>query len=353
MIISTIDGISAETVTTDRLTTRVLFSGSGEGIPVLFLHGNMSSATWWEEIMVSLPAGFRGIAPDQRGFGEADIEKKIDARRGMGDLVDDAIALLDKLGIERVHVIGHSWGAMIIWRIIADHVDRLLSVTMVSPASPYGFGGTKDVDGLPCTEDFAGSGGGLSNPEMITRIVKGDRSLDSPFSSRAVIRSLIVKPPFVPPREEELLSSMLMTHIGDRDVPGDTVRTSNWPYVSPGVWGAANATSPKYIGDIGRVIEATPKAPILWIRGSHDLIVSDTAASDPGYLGKMGFIPGCPGEEKFPPQPMLAQTRAFLDKYADADGEYEEVVIENTGHASFVENPQEFNRIFHVHLTRS
>ena len=52
----------------------------------------------------------RGIAPDQRGFGAADPAQKIDATRGMGDLADDAIALLDHLGIGKAHVVGNSLG---------------------------------------------------------------------------------------------------------------------------------------------------------------------------------------------------------------------------------------------------
>ena len=71
MSVPTIEGITATTITTDRLRTRVLFSGPDTGIPVLFLHGNHSSATWWEETMVALPDGYRGIAPDLRGFGGA------------------------------------------------------------------------------------------------------------------------------------------------------------------------------------------------------------------------------------------------------------------------------------------
>ena len=50
-------GITPKTITTERITTRVLFSGQKDGIPVLFIHGNTSSATWWEEIMVGLPDG--------------------------------------------------------------------------------------------------------------------------------------------------------------------------------------------------------------------------------------------------------------------------------------------------------
>ncbi len=49
--------IEARTVDTPRLTTRVLFSGPEDGIPVLFLHGNLSSATWWEMTMLALPDG--------------------------------------------------------------------------------------------------------------------------------------------------------------------------------------------------------------------------------------------------------------------------------------------------------
>ena len=95
MKVKTMEGITAKTIASDRLTTRVLFSGEEGGIPVLFLHGNVSSATWWEETMTALPEGFYGIAPDQRGFGEADPARKIDATRGMGDLADDAVALMD------------------------------------------------------------------------------------------------------------------------------------------------------------------------------------------------------------------------------------------------------------------
>jgi pimeloyl-ACP methyl ester carboxylesterase len=95
-----------------------------------------------------------------------------------------------------------------------------------------------------------------------------------------------------------------------------------------------------------------PKVPILWVRGSHDLAVSDTAASDPGFLGRMGLLPGWPGEEAYPPQPMVGQTRAVLEQYAADGGSYEEVVIEDTGHVPFLEKPDEFNKVFHQHLLK-
>jgi pimeloyl-ACP methyl ester carboxylesterase len=121
--------------------------------------------------------------------------------------------------------------------------------------------------------------------------------------------------------------------------------------MAPGVWGASNATSPKYAGDIEKIIQGEPKMDILWVRGSHDLAVSDTAASDPGYLGRMGLLPGWPGEEEYPPQPMIGQTRAVLEKYTAAGGSYREVVIQDTGHVPFIEKPEQFNQVFHAHIT--
>ena len=116
MNVPTLDGVRSETITTERLTTRVLFTGPSDGVPVLFLHGNASSATWWEETMVALPSGYLGIALDQRGFGDADIEKKVDATRGPADWADDAVALLDHLGITKAHIVGSSLGGCVVWR---------------------------------------------------------------------------------------------------------------------------------------------------------------------------------------------------------------------------------------------
>jgi pimeloyl-ACP methyl ester carboxylesterase len=168
----TLPGITAKTVTTPRLTTRVLFSGADDGIPVLFIHGNASSATYWEEVMLALAQppvgpGYRGIAHDQRGYGDADPSKHIDATRGTGDLSDDAIALLDTLGIKQAHIAGHSMGGSVMWRMLIDYPARFLTATLVSPGSPYGFGGTKGVNGDMCYPDSAGSGGGTVNPTFI------------------------------------------------------------------------------------------------------------------------------------------------------------------------------------------
>ena len=345
------NGITARTIATPRITTRVLFSGPDDGIPVLFVHGNASSATFWEETMLTLPAGYRGIAPDLRGYGDADRSKKIDATRGACDFSDDLRALLDELKIEKVHVAGHSLGGTIAIQMMIDNAGRLLSVTLAAPGSPYGFGGTKDINGTPTYPDFAGSGGGVVNPDFARRMGEGDRGVEDPVSApRLVLLNFYFKPPFKPAREEELLSSLLAEHVGPEQYPGDFTPSANWPNVAPGVWGPINAISPKYAGDVSAVYRINPKPPVLWVRGADDQIVSDNSLFELGTLGMLGAVPGWPGMEVYPPQPMVGQMRAILEKYKQAGGSYEEVVLPDTGHTPFLERPAEFNAKFHAML---
>lgn len=351
MPVPTLPGITAKTISSARLTTRVLFSGPDSGIPVLFIHGNASSATFWEETMLALPEGYRGIAPDQRGYGDADRSEKIDATRGLRDLSDDALALLDALGIARAHVVGHSLGGGVVWQLMMDAPERIWTVTQVAPASPFGFGGTKDLDGTLCYVDAAGSGGGVVNAAFAEAMAAGERGTSNPQASpRVVMNNYYWKPPFVPKREEDLLSSVLSEHVGPLEYPGDSVPSINWPNVAPGVYGPANALSPMFQSDVNRLYAIRPKPPVLWVRGADDQIVSDASLFDMGTLGSLGAVPGWPGADVFPPQPMVGQTRAVLEKYAAAGGRFREVVFPDTGHTPYIERPDEFNAEFHLHL---
>ncbi|MCB0195040.1 MAG: alpha/beta hydrolase [Anaerolineae bacterium] len=350
MSIPVLPGITAKTITTERITTRVLFFGSEDGNPVLFLHGNLAAATWWEEVLLTLPAGFRGIAPDQRGFGLSDPHKKIDATRGLRDWADDAVALLDYLNLEKAHIVGSSAGGSAVWQMMLDYPERFLSATVVDPGSPYGFGGTRDTAGTPCYDDFAGSGGGLVNPQFVQQMCDGVRTLDNPFSPRTVMRTLLFKFPFIPEREEALLTAMLSIHLGQQDYPGDSESSPNWPYVAPGKWGLVNALSPKFAPDVAALYALQPKIDLLWIHGSDDILVSNHAAPDPATVGQAGLLPNWPGAEIYPPQPMIDQTRAVLENYAAAGGRYHEVVIQDTGHMPHIEKPSQFNAVFHQHI---
>ena len=81
---------------------------------------------------------------------------------------------------------------------------------------------------------------------------------------------------------------------------------------------------------------------MLWIRGDADLIVSDTSLVDLGHLGALGAIPGWPGADVFPAQPMVGQMRAVLGRYRAAGGRYTERVLPGCGHSPHLERPAEF-----------
>ena len=83
---------------------------------------------------------------------------------------------MDTLGIAKAHVVGHSMGGTLVFNLIAAAPGRVLSGTVVNPGSPYGFGGSKGVDGVPCYDDCAGSGGGVVNPDF-PKLDRGPRPL--------------------------------------------------------------------------------------------------------------------------------------------------------------------------------
>lgn len=345
-----LSGITNHDVTTSRLTHNVYFSGPENGTPVVFLHGNFSAALYWEETMLGLPAGYRGIAPDLRGYGWTE-DKVADSTRGMREWSDDLAALFDALGLKKAHLVGWSMGAGVIYRFITDYAERVLSATLIAPVSPYGFGGSKGADGKPCYDDFAGSGGGIVNPTFIKLIQAGDRGTDDPNSPRNVINGFYYKPPFKAAREEDFLTAALAEKTGSDRYPGDYVPSANWPNVAPGKLGPVNSWSPKYIGnDADELVSVQHKPSLLWIRGDADMIVSDNSMFDFGALGSLGYVPGWPGMDVYPPQPMLLQTRSVFERYARAGGKFSEHVIKDTGHGCHIEKPAEFNALFHAFL---
>lgn len=348
--VPTLPGIISRMIPTSRINSHVLFSGPENGVPVVFLHGNFSAATYWEETMLAMPADYRCIAPDLRGYGDTE-DLLIDGVRGAGDWAADLKALSDSLGDRPAHLVGWSMGAGAAMQFALDYPALVASLTLVSPVSPYGFGGSKDAAGTPCYDDYAGSGGGVVNPEFVRRIQAGDRSADDPNSPRNVINAFYYKAPFRAQREEEFLSAALLEKMGNDRYPGDMTPSANWPHVAPGQWGPINATSPKYF-NVSAIVNLAPKPPVLWIRGEADQIVSDNSFFDFGTLGKLGFVPGWPGDDVYPPQPMVSQMRAVLERYQADGGRYQEVAID-AGHSPHVEKPAEFMAAFLSFLVKT
>jgi pimeloyl-ACP methyl ester carboxylesterase len=236
-----------------------------------------------------------------------------------------------------------------------DYPEEVASLTLSCPIPPYGMGGTRDTTGTPCWPDYAGSGGGLANPDFVRFLEQGladdPQNPDIPLSPRNVMNSTYFKPPFrvAPEREEVLISEMLRTEVGARNYPGERAASPNWPKVAPGRWGIVNAFSPKYC-DFSAFAEIESRPDVLWVRGAEDRTVSDASAADFGYLGKIGLVPDWPGEEVYPPQPMISQIRALFDRYAANGGSYREIVFADCGHTPHIEKPGEFRRVLAAFL---
>ena len=348
-------GITATRVATGRLTQSVLHSDAtapaGPGEAVLFVHGNVSSSLFWQQSLLELADAHRVLAVDLRGYGATD-PLPIDASRGVRDWAEDIAALVDALELTRVHLVGWSMGAGVVLQYLLDAPDRVASVVLVAPVSPYGYGGTAGPDGRPVHADGTGCGGGAANPEFVAAIAAGDTTADSAFSPRSVLRAFYVAPgslPLDPHLEDVFVAAMNSTRTGVEHYPGEAVTVDAWPGVAPGSRGVLNTMAPT-VFDVSGIVDLPGKPPISWIRGDADQIVADGSVFDLAFLGSVGAVPGWPGEEHFPPQPMVTQTRSVLDRYAAAGGAYREVVLPGVGHSPHVERPREFAVALREHL---
>jgi pimeloyl-ACP methyl ester carboxylesterase len=103
---------------------RVAFADQGEGSPVLLLHGCPFSSFIWRNVIAPLArAGHWCVAPDLLGLGDTDTPP--DADWSLPAQVAMVTGLLDTLGLERVHVVGHDHGGAIAQLLAADHPDRI------------------------------------------------------------------------------------------------------------------------------------------------------------------------------------------------------------------------------------
>lgn len=116
---------------------RLHVAEEGEGPLVVLLHGFPESWHSWQHQFGPLAeAGFRVVAPDQRGYGRSDRPDDVDAY-SIFHLVGDVVGLIRALGEEKAYVVGHDWGAPVAWHTALLRPDMVLGVAGLSVPPPF------------------------------------------------------------------------------------------------------------------------------------------------------------------------------------------------------------------------
>ncbi|MFJ8465486.1 alpha/beta fold hydrolase [Streptomyces swartbergensis] len=116
---------------------RLHIAERGEGPLVVLLHGFPESwHSWRHQFGPLAEAGFRVVAPDQRGYGRSDHPEDVDAYSIL-HLVGDVVGLIHALGEERAFVVGHDWGAPVAWHTALLRPDVVRGVAGLSVPPPF------------------------------------------------------------------------------------------------------------------------------------------------------------------------------------------------------------------------
>ena len=106
--------------------------GPKDGIPVVMCHGFPELAYSWRHQLPALAAaGYRAIAPDQRGYGATSRPEKIEDY-DMPHLTGDLVGLLDALDLKSAIFCGHDWGGLVVWQMPLYHPERVRGVIGVN-----------------------------------------------------------------------------------------------------------------------------------------------------------------------------------------------------------------------------
>jgi pimeloyl-ACP methyl ester carboxylesterase len=123
-------------IQTNGVKLHVVSTGPEGGTPVVLLHGFPEFwAGWRHQIPALAEAGFRVLAPDQRGYNLSDAPKGVRSY-ALTELVKDILGLLDAYGIEKVRLVGHDWGAAVAWTFASFYPERVEKLVILNVPHP-------------------------------------------------------------------------------------------------------------------------------------------------------------------------------------------------------------------------
>lgn len=127
-------GVSLRYIESNGIRMRI--AEAGDGPVVLLAHGFPESWYSWRHQLTALAAaGFHAVAPDMRGYGHTDAPAQVEAYN-INELAADMVGILDALGVEQAHMVGHDWGSPVASHTVVSYPQRFKSLTLMSV--PYG-----------------------------------------------------------------------------------------------------------------------------------------------------------------------------------------------------------------------
>ena len=249
----------------------------GEGYPVILAHGFPELAFSWRfQIPVLADAGYRAIAPNQRGYGNTEKPDAIDAY-DIRHLCGDMAGLMDALGLEKAIFVGHDWGGPVVWNMPLLYPDRVAGVVGMSvPFSPRG-----DVDPVTIYEERFGPEHYIVHfnrqPGVADATFASDprRFFNNVFRRRRVRVERATKPP----TERPSFNVSLMNTFSMMDPPGEPLMSDEEMAVFVAAFSKGGFTGPiNWYRNITRNWETSADlpqridVPCAMVYGAYDIV---------------------------------------------------------------------------------
>lgn len=123
---------------------------AGDGLPVVMLHGWPESSYCWTPIAERLNGPFRIIAPDLRGLGDSVRTTERDDYRKQA-LAEDVLAVLDTMGIDQFHLVGHDWGGAVAQEVALAAPQRVQRLCLMNIVVINNLRGTREALEKACS----------------------------------------------------------------------------------------------------------------------------------------------------------------------------------------------------------
>lgn len=292
----------------------------GTGPPIILLHGFPEIAFSWRHQLPALAAaGYRAIAPDQRGHGASDKPGSVSDYR-IQELIADICGLLDALELEHAVFIGHDWGALVLWQMAILGPERMAGLINLN----IPFFARTPIDPIMLMRDYLGDDFYIVNFQDSNEAdLKCDADPGHVFDVM-MRKNLITRARFDSlPKEKKVFS--LLAALARKELSGEPILNEEEHRVYTDAYKAGGFTGPinryrnwSHNWSSTEGVDQTVKVPTLFIGAEDDVIVSP------------------------------AQIEAMKPHVPDLEIQ----MIENCGHWTQQEKPDELNSMILEWLTR-